>query len=145
MANQQKLPPAFDYGVFRAADKRLARIIDIEEVPTGYVSSHKLYHIELSAAALPPGVLPSLPRTDKLVVARRYSDFERLHGLLRENHKELLLPALPSKLALTKINKGDPNAVRNRADGLELYLNKILTQPRLSDVEEFAAFFSSVN
>jgi hypothetical protein len=144
-SDQQKATTSFDYHVFRAADKRLARIVDIEEVSTGIMSSHKLYHIEVTVALLPPAVLPTYPRSEKLVIVRRYSDFQRLHNLLRENHREALLPALPSKLAVNKINQSDPNAVRNRADGLELYLNKILTNTRLSGADEFQAFFSSVS
>ncbi len=142
--DQQINQTPFDYNVFHATTRPLAQITSISEVTTSIISAHKVFYIAINLPNLKPGILSNVPRTEQLNIVRRYSDFERFHTLVKATHKDVLLPALPSKFAVNKINRSDPNAIQIRADALELYLNKILTNLELAKFEEFTIFFSKV-
>ena len=135
----------FDYSTIRAAEKRLAKIVDVTEVVTGYMSSHKVYQFQVFLRELKPGILSRFEKTEKYLVSRRYSDFEKFKGLVSQEHYDIILPALPDKNSLNMINKNESEPLKERAEGLEIYLNKILTNEILAGTFEFEVFFSRVS
>eukprot|EP00124_Ichthyophonus_hoferi_P005064 Ihof_evm2s656 gene=Ihof_evmTU2s656 len=59
---------------------------------------------------------------------RRYTDFEWLHGMLKERAPELIIPPMPSKTLVTV----GTNKLEARRAALEKFLNRIAQHPVLS-------------
>lgn len=145
MIQQQTETSIFNYQIFDATLNQLAKFIQTEERSSGLMSTYRLYHFQIFTENLKPDVFLQHPSTEIFLIARRFSEFEKLHTLLKENYKEIILPSLPTKHAFGMTNKLESDAVEDRINGLEIYLNKILTNQFLFHTQEFQAFFSRVN
>lgn len=72
-------------------------------------------------------------------VIRRFSDFVWLRGELREHHPDLLIPALPEKQALGRLNAEFVD-IRHRA--LQRFMARICAHPLLSAADVVKQFVS---
>ena len=138
-------PFDFNYSVFKAFQKEYVQILETVDIDSGYFSSHKVFHIQVFNQKLKPNTFEGQKKFEKHVIVRRYSDFEKFHQSIRENYREILMPSLPLKTYMSRLYKHETEQLKNRIEGLELYLNKILTNEQLHKCEEFQRFFSSVS
>lgn len=135
---------SFDYCSFKAQEKNLARIIESVNVESGYFSGYRVFTVAIDNHKLAKDILPDVLNQGTTTIMRRYSDFERFHTSIRENYPEILLPSLPPKTSIAILHKSESSDLKNRIEGLEMYLNKILTNKTLSKTEEFKQFFANV-
>jgi len=73
-------------------------------------------------------------------ISRRYSDFEWLVGQLINRYPGCIIPPLPEKNPLTKIDKEDPLFLETRKRGLLRFLEMMLQHQDLKNTPEFANF-----
>lgn len=72
-------------------------------------------------------------------IYRRYNDFKSLHTLLSNQFYFRVLPHLPDKGIAYKI-KASPEMIKKRAQGLQIYLNKLVLIPEVLSFEPFEKF-----
>ena len=134
----------FDYCSYKAQEKNFARIIETVNVESGYFSGYRVFTIVIDNIKLGKDILPDVLNQGTTTIMRRYSDFEKFHTSIRETYPEILLPSLPPKTSIAILHKSEASDLKNRIEGLEMYLNKILTNKILSKTEEFQHFFANV-
>ncbi|KAL4436025.1 hypothetical protein ABPG74_022260 [Tetrahymena malaccensis] len=84
--------------------------------------------------------------SDFIIVQRRYSDFEWLVKEFDQKYIGIIIPPLPEKNVLSKINfqKVDlikrPEFLQERLICLKAFLKKVLDHPKLSKTKEFKSF-----
>ena len=72
-------------------------------------------------------------------VLRRYSDFDWLAERLRADHRDCVVPPLPPKQVLGALEEG---FIESRRRGLQRFLNRVATHPKLSSSQHFCVFLT---
>jgi sorting nexin-1/2 len=80
------------------------------------------------------------PNEQTSVVARRFSDFQWLQGILEEEHLDILIPPIPEKDALFRF---DNEVLAHRKREFNKFLNRIITHPILSKSKHVDTFLNA--
>lgn len=76
-------------------------------------------------------------------VRRRYTDFLWLRQRLEDSNQTHLIPPLPEKHTLTRLDRFAPEFLRQRQRALQIFLNRISRHPVLSFNKAFALFLTA--
>jgi sorting nexin-1/2 len=80
------------------------------------------------------------PNEQISVVARRYSDFQWLQGVLEEEYMDILIPPIPEKDALFRF---DLEVLAHRKREFNKFLSRIITHPILSKSKHVDTFLNA--
>ncbi|CAD8156636.1 unnamed protein product [Paramecium pentaurelia] len=111
-------------------NNRIVEVKDGEVVKEGYITKYKLY----------------LVRTKKqggdweTEVSRRFSDFEWLYQEMINKYGGYIIPAIPEKHLLTKVNLASYEFSEKRRKDLQQFLQRILNHHHLRYVPELRIF-----
>ncbi len=92
-------------------------------------------------------ILSAAYQTDeRVVVERRYSDFESFSGIIHRNYKGVVVPPLPPKnwaFPLSTTPADSPSLLNQRQRELQLFLNDVVSHPVLRYCYELTAFLEA--
>lgn len=131
--------PTFDYNIYKALSKKYARIDGQRQIKGTLGREHTIYSIQ---------IIPRegyITKSEYKTVERRYKDFEDLHNAIKEERKGIILPALPSKNIAIDLFLSSNTAPKDRKTELELYLNKLMTNTEVWDIDAFVDFITKVS
>jgi len=80
---------------------------------------------------------------DEYEVRRRYSDFAWLRQRLEDDNQTHLIPPLPEKHTLTKLDRFEAEFLHHRRKALQIFLTRIANHPVLSFNKNFAVFLTA--
>jgi len=109
---------------------RKVEIYNTRLINDGYLSSHKEFLIRSWIEG----------NHNYQEISRRYSDFEWLVAQLINKYPGCIIPPLPEKNPLAKIDKEDPIFLETRKRGLLRFLEMMLQHQDLKNTPEFANF-----
>ena len=130
--------PIYDYSIQAALQKPHAKIDGQRQIKGALAREHTLYSIQIAQKS----VLD--PKSEYKTVERRYKDFEDLHNAIKEERKGIILPALPPKHYGMNLLFGPSGVQSDRKTELELYLNKLMTNREVWDIDAFVDFTTKV-
>ena len=87
------------------------------------------YHIEIREIRVQRSSMP--PFANRIVIEKRYSDFEALFGQLTSHFKCLCIPCLPPKNFLASLGLIEDSFIEHRGVILTFLLNLMAYEPRL--------------
>ena len=102
-----------------------------ELIKESYLTSYKLYKIKSKKKG---------EQAYDTIVSRRFNDFEFLHHELVESFGGYVLPRLPQKNFLAKINMESYQFQEERTKELQRYIDKLLHHPRVRYSHELKHF-----
>ncbi|KAM3133794.1 hypothetical protein pb186bvf_014057 [Paramecium bursaria] len=109
---------------------RLVDIRDGEIVQEGYLSKYKLYKVRTR----------KINQEFDTEVFRRFSDFEWLYQELINKYGGFIIPSIPDKHLLTKLNMESYEFADKRRNELQLFVQRIFQHPQLRYVPELRIF-----
>lgn len=131
--------PVFDYSIEKAHRQKYAKIDEQKQIRTHIANEHTIYTIQIMQ------INNLSAQSEFKTVERRYSDFEDMHNAIKEERKGLILPALPPKNHVLNGILGFKFSQTDRKFELELYLNKLMSNKEVRDVDAFIDFTTKVN
>ncbi|XP_048255712.1 sorting nexin-30-like [Haliotis rufescens] len=116
--------------------KDLFVIVDNPEKHTGTIESYITFRVSTKTTR-------SQFDTSEYAVRRRYNDFLWLRQRLEENYQTHLVPPLPEKHTLKRMDRFSPEFLRVRQAALQKFLTRLADHPVLSFDKSFHVFLTA--